>query len=288
MFKVNNALIMAAGSSSRFAPLSYERPKALIEARGEKLIERQIRQLQEKGINDIVIVVGYKKEEFEYLKEKYGVTLIDNPSFASKNNNASIYYAQKHIRNTLICSSDNYFAENPFESEYECSFYSGVYSEAPTPEWCMKEDDNGYITEVTIGGSSSWFMLGHVFWDENFSARFLKILNDEFEWPATSNKLWEQIYIEHLPELKMKIRKYPQDFIFEFDTLDELRVFDPTYINDSRSTILKNISRQLNCKEKDITDLSPIKKNNVACGFAFNAKGQRYRYLYEQGELKRE
>lgn len=41
--KVDNAIIMAAGTSSRFAPLSFERPKALIEVRGEILIERQIR-----------------------------------------------------------------------------------------------------------------------------------------------------------------------------------------------------------------------------------------------------
>ena len=37
--KVDNAIIMAAGTSSRFAPLSFERPKALIEVRGEILIE---------------------------------------------------------------------------------------------------------------------------------------------------------------------------------------------------------------------------------------------------------
>ena len=48
--KVDNAIIMAAGTSSRFAPLSFERPKALIEVRGEILIERQIRQLRKDGI----------------------------------------------------------------------------------------------------------------------------------------------------------------------------------------------------------------------------------------------
>ena len=46
-YKVENAIIMAAGLSSRFAPLSYEKPKALITVKGEVLIERQIRQLKE-------------------------------------------------------------------------------------------------------------------------------------------------------------------------------------------------------------------------------------------------
>lgn len=77
--KVDNAIIMAAGTASRFAPLSYEHPKALIEVRGEVLIERQIRQLHEAGIKKIVVVTGYKAEQFEYLKSKYDVKLIYNP-----------------------------------------------------------------------------------------------------------------------------------------------------------------------------------------------------------------
>ena len=45
-YAVDNAVILAAGLSSRFAPISYERPKGLLKVRGEILIERQIEQLQ--------------------------------------------------------------------------------------------------------------------------------------------------------------------------------------------------------------------------------------------------
>ena len=69
-YKVDNAVIMAAGTSSRFAPLSYELPKALIEVRGEVLIERQIRQLKEAGVPEIVVVTGYRAEDFSYLRDK--------------------------------------------------------------------------------------------------------------------------------------------------------------------------------------------------------------------------
>ena len=57
-YKVNNAVILAAGSSTRFIPLSLEQPKGLFEVRGEKLIERQIEQLQNAGIKNITIVLG--------------------------------------------------------------------------------------------------------------------------------------------------------------------------------------------------------------------------------------
>lgn len=63
-YKVDNAVIMAAGMSTRLAPLSYETPKALLNVHGEVLIERQIRQLREAGIEEIFVVTGYKKNVF--------------------------------------------------------------------------------------------------------------------------------------------------------------------------------------------------------------------------------
>ena len=59
-YKVENAVIMAAGLSSRFVPLSLEKPKGLLIVKNEVLIERQIEQLHEAGIKKIVIVLGYK------------------------------------------------------------------------------------------------------------------------------------------------------------------------------------------------------------------------------------
>lgn len=82
--KVDGALIIAAGFGSRFVPLTFETPKGLLEVFGERMIERQIRQLHEVGITDITIVVGYLKEKFEYLIDKYDVKLLYNPEYSSK------------------------------------------------------------------------------------------------------------------------------------------------------------------------------------------------------------
>lgn len=282
MYNVDNAIIMAAGVSSRFAPLSYEKPKALITVNGEVLIERQIRQLREVGINEIVVVVGYKKEQFYYLKEKFGVIIVENPEYNTRNNNASIYVVQKYIHNSYICSADNYFTQNPFTKMVEESFYSVVYSNGKTDEWCVDIDNNEYITGVKIGGENSWYMLGHVFWSESFSEKFLGILNDEYNLPQTKNLLWESIYINHIDELKMKVKKYDDNYIFEFDTLDELRKFDKSYINDTKSKILKKIAKQNNCIEKDIVDVSVIKdeKGINAIGFQYKINNEKYSYYY--------
>jgi len=287
MYKVDNAVIMAAGTSSRFAPLSYEMPKALIEVQGECLIERQIKQLREAGIEDVYVVTGYKAEQFAYLKEKFGVKLIHNEHYLTKNNNASIYAVKDVLKNTYICSADNYFRDNPFAPYVESSYYAAIYADGDTKEWCMEYNSDGRITRVTVGGANAWFMLGHTFWDERFSSKFKEILEAEYELPETASLLWESIYINHIDELDMKIRKYDSDVIFEFDTLDELREFDKSYQKNTRSAILRGVAAKLGCGEEEITKVTAYKdKTNEAAGFLFECRGKQYEYCYKTKELR--
>ena len=289
MYQVDNAVIMAAGVSSRFAPLSYEKPKALIEVKGEILIERQIRQLQEVGIRDIYIVTGYKAEQFEYLQDTFGVRLIRNPAYLERNNHSSIYAAKDVIRNTYICSADNYFVSNPFERQVAESYYAAVYADGETNEWCMETDADDCISGVTIGGSHAWYMLGHAFWSEKFSSRILQILEAEYDRPETKPLFWENIFMNHMDELKMRIRRYPDDCILEFDSLAELREFDQTYVADTRSAILKEIAGKLQGTEAEIREIEAMKGTDAAVsGIRFRFRENWYTYAYSDRQLRRE
>ena len=53
--------------------INTETPKGLLEIKGERLIECTIRQLHEVGITEIYVVVGFMKEQYEYLIDEYGV-----------------------------------------------------------------------------------------------------------------------------------------------------------------------------------------------------------------------
>ena len=288
MYQVDNAVIMAAGTASRFAPLSYERPKALISVKGEVLIERQIRQLKEAGVPEIYVVVGYKAEQFAYLEEKCGVHLVENPEYNTRNNHASIYAVRSILGNTYICSADNYFSENPFEAEVSDSYYAAVYADGPTKEWCMDHDGDDYITGVTVGGRDAWYMLGHVFWSESFSRRFIEILEAEYDLPETKDLLWESIYMKHMDELPMKIRRYADNVVFEFDTLDELRLFDTSYVTDTRSEILRDVAVRLGCAESALVNLTAYKDGtNEAAGFTFDVGDKHYGYSYETKDIRR-
>ena len=108
-YRVDAALFLAAGFGSRFVPLTYETPKGLLKVFGERMIERQIQQLHAVGITDITIAVGYLKEKFEYLIDAYGVKLLYNPEYATKNTLATLWNARSAIegKNVYILSCDN-------------------------------------------------------------------------------------------------------------------------------------------------------------------------------------
>lgn len=279
-YAVDNAVILAAGLSSRFAPISYERPKGLLKVRGEVLIERQIEQLRAAGVNDIVVVVGYKKESFYYLEDKYGVGIVVNRAYAERNNNSSLMLVREVLGNTYICSSDNYFEENPFESHVWKAYYSAEYAEGPTKEWCLEVGARGRITGVRVGGSDAWYMIGHAYFDRAFSARFREVLEAEYDLPQTRDKLWEDLYAEHVGEFDMRIRKYDPPVIREFDSLDELRDFDPMFLENLDSEIFDNIVAVLGCDKSEIHDVYPLKQGltNLSCHFATNDGEWVYRH----------
>ena len=218
-YKVKNAIIMAAGMSNRFVPLSYEKPKGLLKVKGEILIEREIMQLKAAGINDITIVVGYMKEKFFYLEDKFGVKIVVNEDYYRYNNTSSLLLVLNQLSNTYICSSDNYFVENVFEPYVYEGYYSAVYASGPTDEYCLQYDSHGIIKGVTFGGHDSWYMCGHVYFDRTFSKKFSEILGQEFSNPDTQDHLWENLYIRYIKELKLHIRKYDKDKVWEFDSL---------------------------------------------------------------------
>ncbi len=274
-----NAIIMAAGFSSRFVPLSFEKPKGLLEVKGEILIERQIRQLKEAGIEEIVVVTGYKSECFAYLKEKHSVILIHNPYYKERNNHSSLYVARDYISNTYICSSDNYFSDNIFIQKPKNSYYSAVFNKGKTNEWCMAVDKTDRIVGVDIGGSDSFVMIGPAYINQDFSKKLKRLIVEAMGNEESKDFYWEDLYRHHMEEFEMYIRKYDDNVINEFDSLDDLRHFDSNYIKKTGSKVLEEIAIKHGCSESDINSIVPEKKEGFVEGFSYKIGKNRYRYF---------
>ena len=283
-----NAIIMAAGTASRFIPLSVECPKGLLDVKGEVLIERQIRQLKEAGIDDVTVIVGYKAEMFKYLATKYGVDIVNNEDYYRYNNTSSIIKVVDRLSNTVICSSDNYFSKNVFLEESAQSYYSALYAKGSTDEYCLSVDEYDNIIDVAVGGYDSWYMVGHVYFSNDFSEVFSKILVSEYDKEETKQGYWEDVYIRYIQQLPfMKIHRYAKHDIEEFDSIDELRLFDDSYLYNTRSSIINSIANQLNCSEAELNSFSRLKHDRDHLIFTFVKDDEPYLYNQQNKTIQK-
>lgn len=300
-YKVDGALIIAAGFGSRFVPLTFETPKGLLEVFGERMIERQIRQLHEAGITDITIAVGYLKEKFEYLIDKYDVKLLYNPEYTNKNTLTTIYRARKVLegRNMYVLSSDNWMRENMYHA-YECgAWYSAAFQKGETREWCLTFNKKGRITDVKVGGRDQWVMYGPAYFSREFSGEFLPVLEAYYKTPGTEQLYWEQVFVDMLAgeartrleegdkdilkaaeaacglpasrwdEIGMDVNRQPEDQVYEFENLEELRLFDPRYQNHSDNAAMKLVAQVFKVPESGIRDIRCLKAGMTNKSFLF-------------------
>lgn len=280
-YRVNNAVILAAGASTRFIPLSLEQPKGLFEVKGERLIERQIKQLQDAGIRNITIVLGYKKEMFLYLEDKYGVKIIINDSFNIKNNIESIYLARKELKNTYICVSDSYFTENPFNQFEFCSFNAGISTNESTNEMYVDIDPYGKIIQMEKNRNRGQILLGHAFWKNDFAQKFISIVEEDKNEGKYDNAFWEWLVKDNLDKLPpIYYKEYSPNTIFEFDYFDELRNFDKQYLGHTHSEIIRNIKLVFRCDEEDIINFRNVSEGMTNTSFIFRIDGIDYIYRH--------
>ena len=232
-YKVTNAIILAAGKSKRFKPISDYCPKGLSIVKGEVLVERQIKQLQAVGIIDITLVVGYKKEMFFYLADKYDVKIVVNDHYDTQDNVSSLRLVLDQLDNTYICSVDNYYPENLFNTYEYRGFYSTVYVENNSNEWVVTTDESGLINNVMIGAPNGQVMLGFVYFDRAFSENLRQVIADVEGVDEYNYHVWEYLYMKHLDILKLGIKEFDKNSILEFDTIEDAISFDKDFLENN-------------------------------------------------------
>lgn len=280
-YKVDNAVILAAGAATRFVPLSLEKPKGLYRVRNECIIERQIKQLKSAGINDITLVLGYKKEMFFYLKDKYDVKFIFNSEYSSKNNTYSLFLAKDKLKNTYVCSSDDYFVQNPFQRYEYKSFYAGYHVNKKTNEMYVNVDNEKKIVGMTKGQNQGDILLGHSFWTKKFSNKMISLLEADQQVGVYDNMFWEWVVKDNLPDFpSFYLKLYTSKEIFEFDYFSQLRDFDNQYVDSSHSRIMERIKLIFRCDEEDIVDFRNVSEGMTNTSFIFKINGTDYIYRY--------
>ena len=277
--KVENAIILAAGGDDISSKSVYSMPKGLFMKNGETLIERQIRQLKEVGINDITVVIAYKQELYFFLQDKWGVNLEINPDL-KKNNIYSLYIAKRFLGSTYILNCDNYFEENPFCPYEYNAFHATVYKNDARNELLVKKNDSGRITKVYSGASNGECIYGHAYFDKHFSERLKKYMDDEIDNFRVNKLFWEEFVDKHIDDLDLYTHEYSSDFVFEFDSIQQIQNIEGLFLDNVSERINGKICEVLKCKEEDINDIVILQKGLTNILFTFVVKGERYIFRY--------
>lgn len=277
--KVNNAVILAAGGGDISAKSVYNMPKGLFVKNGETLIERQIRQLKEAGIENITVIIGYKQELYFFLVDKWKVNLEINTDLR-KNNIFSLYMAKNVLNSTYILNCDNYFEENPF-SQYEYnSFHATVYKENAHNELVVKKNQSGRILDVFSCAKSGECIYGHAYINDEMSHRLITYMDKEIDDFRISSMFWEEFVARHADDLEIYVREYPADFLFEFDSIQEIQNIDGLFLSSISGWINEKICTVLNCTEEEITNINVLQKGLSNILFTFVVHGERYIFRY--------
>ena len=221
MYRATKAIVMAAGLGSRLMPLTAATPKPLIPVKGVPMIERLIEQLNQQGIEEIIVVTGHLHEQFNYLAGR--VTLIYNPHYATCNNISSLYLAREYLGECIIIDGD-IVVNNP--TILNPNFDQSAYCSVHINEWVQQVDKHGQVVSTLRGSGYQLYSIS--FWTRQDGLQLQQHLEELFL--QNKDVFWDDIPHFIKPEAyQLGIRKIQATDITEIDTLEELRAYETTH-----------------------------------------------------------
>ena len=228
---MKQVIVMAAGLGSRLKELTKETPKPLLPINGKPMLETNIEYMIQANMDRVVIIVGYLKQKFYYLKEKYRdqieIVFVENDRYKDFNTIYSMYLA----RNEFICDSyfttaDNYLLKNLYKNyQDEKSFYLlRPYQHFEKEEWTVRLDENYRFLTVDLHGHDGYSYSGVSFWTKE-DLSFIKSCLEDVDWnaPETVKMYWDNTLLPHLNDFAIHalILKDNSDF-YEVDDQEDL------------------------------------------------------------------
>lgn len=144
------AIILAAGEGKRLQPLTLNKPKPPLEIRGQSILENMINYLKESGIEDIIVVTGYKYQLFYKLQKKLNFQQIIFKYYQGANSAETLKFVAKYItKGTFILNGDLYITQ-PF-MHYIKKGYSQILAQKilhTTPSWGYITNENQKLLDI--------------------------------------------------------------------------------------------------------------------------------------------
>jgi len=270
--KPMHAIILAAGFGMRMVPINLETPKALLSINGERIIERIIKQLHSVGITDIHIVVGFMKERFEYLMDKYSVDLIVNSQYAKYNNIHSLALALPYLDNSYIIPSDVWCDRNPFSPTELYSWY--MVSDEIDDESDIRVNRKNELVRVSSSQPGN-AMVGISYLSEPVASIVKKRIETDARDSRYNESFWEEALYGNKAEgqgqdrMIVKARVVHAADVVEINTYEQLRDLDDSS-SELHSEAIDTIKNVFSVNENDITNITVLKKGMTNRSFLFS------------------
>ncbi len=168
------ALILNSGLGTRMGVLTSQHPKCMTEIYGnETILSRQLRQLNDYDINDVVITTGYGedvlKQYIDSLNISVSISFVNNDEFKSTNYIYSIYCARDLLDDDIILIHGDLVYENSVLEDVLSSKESVMI--VSSTESLPEKDFKAVINEERISA------IGVDFFENSYSAQPLYKLN---------------------------------------------------------------------------------------------------------------
>lgn len=230
METMKRAIFLAAGEGSRLRPVTLETPKPLIQVHGKRMIDWSLEALNAHGIDEIYLVVGYKKETFrEIYKDDPRIHFIENPDYQKGNNITSLYWARNYLPGAFVLEADLIIKDaailNP---KAEKSGYLASWMDY-TAEWILTMQAGRIIRYETALAGPGYRLWGVSMWNQQDGERLADDIAREYE-AGNRGIYWDEVALNQCREkYDLGIREIPSDAILEIDTFKELVAVDNSY-----------------------------------------------------------
>lgn len=146
------AVIFAAGQGTRLNPLTKKTHKSLIKINGTPLIEHLINNLlQLKTLKEIIVITGYKHEEFLYLQDKYkNLKLINNEEYLQYQSAYALTLLPKEVFNhdLFLISGDFVMKSNCFNDKINDNVMAAMKRDSEKKDWSYQLNIKGNIINL--------------------------------------------------------------------------------------------------------------------------------------------